>query len=114
MSRFGRVGLSALRRWISSMATSRFLSKSGAIVRLVYASARAAREIFAAKARAIAPRCHGGAPWTHGCWNNTPCFGGREPVRRWRNSARSAPRRWNEQAEARDDYSNHAESVHGR
>jgi len=37
------------------------LTKSGAIRRFVYASARAAIAIFAAKTRAMAPRCHGGA-----------------------------------------------------
>src|SRR3989442_944571 len=62
--------------------------------RLVYASARAAIAIFPANARAIAPRCHGGARWTRGCWNRTPCFGGRLWSRRWRNSAFSAPRSW--------------------
>src|SRR2546425_8789305 len=56
------VGLSALRRRISSIVSSRSFRRSGPIVRFVYASARAARDIFAANARAIAPRCHGGAP----------------------------------------------------
>src|SRR3989442_819270 len=94
VSRVARVAWSALRRRISSIVSSRSFRRSGPIVRFVYASARAARDIFAANARAIAPRCHGGEPWSLGCWKTTPRFGGLEPVRRWRNKARSAPRSW--------------------